>query len=133
MLKFKNDSQRLVDEHKKLKSTNSGLFDLIEQLISYVSSKYKKDVIITMIYRTQEEQDKIYANDEKYKQKKFKSPHQLWHSVDIRSFIFTKREITELVDYINLNFNAKNWYKWTAKCHEVQGNGEHFHIQFLNK
>ena len=112
---------------------NMDLKNLIEDLNKYTNKTFKKKVILTMIDRTQAEQDYLYRNSTKYKKKKFKSPHQFWHAVDIRSFIFTRAEIKRIENYLNKKYNDKNFYRWTAKAHEVGNNGMHFHIQFVMK
>ena len=60
MISFKNDNSRLFKEFNELRKNNFDLYSLIRDLESYVNYYFKKDVIITMIYRTNEEQDKIY-------------------------------------------------------------------------
>lgn len=124
---------RLRDELSKLLEKNKELHDLIIDLNSYAQDNFEQTVTITMIYRTQAEQDYLYRNSERYQKKKFKSPHQFWQAVDVRSLDFTERQIKELVDWINARMNPTNYYRWTAKCHEVGGNGRHFHIQYLRK
>ena len=129
-IEFKNDSERLQEEWGELGSRNVALKNLVFDVASYVWSKYEKNIIITMIYRTDEEQDAIYADDERYQKKKFKSPHQFMQAVDLRSKVFTNEEIDDIVNHINEKFDDSNWYNWTAKCHDV-GLGDHFHIQYL--
>lgn len=126
-VEFKTD--RCKKEYASLMSKNRPLRDLIDDVSRYSVDNFDKPVLITMISRTQEEQDYLYRNSEKYKKKKFKSPHQFWHAVDLRSRTFSDKEITQLVDYINETYNDKNYYKFTAMCHSV-GNGMHFHIQY---
>lgn len=131
-IEVKNDSQRLKDELKQLKSKNAYMVKLLEDLNSYTQRQFKKGLVITMIFRTQEEQDYLYKNSAKYQKRKFKSPHQFWHAVDVRSRTFTQPEIKKMVDYLNKKHNGGNYYKWTAKCHTI-GHGMHFHIQFIKK
>lgn len=128
MLHAKNDSQRIKDELIKLKIENRGLFDLILDLYHCAELLFDKDVIMTMIYRTQEEQESIYG-----KGTKKKSPHQFYHAIDIRSRIYSQDEIDQMVNYINTKYNEDNYYKWTTKVHEVGNHGIHFHIQFVKK
>lgn len=123
-------TERCREEYATLESKNRDLRDLIEDVNQQAFKRFGKSVLITMIYRTQEEQDYLYADNAKYQKKKFKSPHQFWHAVDLRSRTFTEREISQLVDFINVTYNDKNYYKFTAMCHTV-GHGMHFHIQFV--
>lgn len=129
---YKNDTDRLKEEHIELKERNPDLYDIIDDVCDWAWVYCKKDIVITMIYRTDAEQDSIYKDDPKYQQKKFKSPHQFYHAVDLRSSTFDTEQIQKLVDYLNEQYNGTNYYKWTAKCHDV-GLGDHFHIQFVRK
>ena len=129
-IRYKKDQQRLKDEFDRLGTENAYLQNIANELNDYTNKKFKKGIVITMIYRTQAEQDYLYRNSAKYAKKKFKSPHQFWHGLDIRSRTFTKAEIKEIVDWLNKKHNKnQGYYKWTAKCHNV-GSGMHFHIQF---
>jgi len=127
---FKDDASRLRNEFKELMYKNDQLWHLVQDIAQFMSDRVYPDLVITMIYRTQAEQDEIYKNDPRYKEKPFKSPHQFYHAVDIRSRTFFKEQVEELVNYINNKYNERNYYKWTAKCHNV-GLGDHFHIQFI--
>lgn len=129
----KDNSPRLKKELDELDKKNPKLADLLTDLCDYVKKEFAKDVTITMIFRTQEEQDEIYKDNEDYQKRRFKSPHQFWHSLDIRSRVFEKEEISKIEDYLNEKYNNSNFYKWTAKCHEVSGHGEHFHIQYYSR
>ena len=133
MLKLKNDSKRLFSELAELEQKNRDLYLLLQDISKYVTETYKKDFIITMIGRTNEEQAVIYKNDPKFQLKPFKSPHQFSHAVDIRSSIFTPEEIKGIEDYLNNKYNNSNFYKWTAKNHIVTGGAYHFHIQYVKK
>ena len=131
-LKVKNqEKERLEGELKKLPSKNKELDKILKELVQYVNDEFKKDVVITMIYRIQTEQDYLYRNSAKYKKKKFKSPHQFWHAIDLRSWIYTKKQRTKMVGFLNKRGKELgNYYSWTAKVHEVGTNGLHFHVQF---
>lgn len=133
-VEFKTESKvRLSKEWPQLKKENQELYDLIEEANEYTNKEFKKNLIITMIYRTDAEQDYLYRDSEKYAKKKFKSPHQFWHAVDLRSRTFTESEIKKLVAWFNKKANKNNYYRWTAKCHTVGKNGRHFHAQFVKK
>jgi len=130
MLHVKNDSPRLKEEFRKLLKENNPLAKLIVDLYHYIGDQFNKDTIITMIYRTQDEQDAIYSGNARYDKKPWTSPHQYWHGVDIRSWLFTDREIDQIVEYLNDKYNKSNYYGWTAKCHKVARGAIHFHIQY---
>lgn len=129
---FKNDSPRLKREFSELETKNKEFRDLLKDLNAYTNSEFGKNIIITMIYRTKAEQDYLYRNNAKYKKRNFKSPHQFHHGGDLRSRTFTQSEITQTVEWLNKRYNSTNYYKWTAKCHDV-GSGMHFHIQYVKQ
>lgn len=128
-VEMKGLSKRLAKEYADLTSHNLPLKRVIEDLNNYVNLAFKKTLTITMIYRTQAEQEYLYKDNARYIKKKFKSPHQFWQAVDLRSRTFTKGELTQISDYLNNKWNSSNYYKWTAKVHNV-GHGVHLHIQF---
>lgn len=132
-IRVKDNSQRLQDEVKLLLTKNKPLSDLIFDLAEHIADTYNKELVITMIDRTQEEQDAIYKDDAKYKVKKFKSPHQFWQAVDIRSSIFKKDEITAIEKHLNEKYNPSNECAWTARNHVVGKGAYHFHIQYVEK
>lgn len=129
-IKYKNDSDRLKTEHEDLSTFNYNLYALLEDLRMYVFDEFGKTITITMIYRTDEEQEEIYKDNKRYQKEKFKSPHQFWQGVDLRSRTFTDEEIEVIENYLNSLYNEVNYYDWTAKNHTV-GLGDHFHIQLL--
>jgi hypothetical protein len=132
--KFKNNSERLKAEFDELVEKNLELAQLIGDLTRFTQEQYGKDVVITMIDRTDAEQDEIYKNDAKYKVKKFRSPHQgLWQAVDLRTSIYTAEEITEIELYLNTKYNPTNYFKWTARNHVVGSGAMHFHVQLAKK
>lgn len=133
MLLAKNESHRIKKELKALRNENKPLLKLMLDLYHYVEDTFDKDVVITMIYRTSAEQDYLYRNSARYKKRKFKSPHQFYHAIDIRSSIYTKEERIAITSYLNSKYDSNNYYNWTAKVHEVGDNGLHFHIQFCKQ
>lgn len=128
VLKAKNDSDRIKAELVHIKRVNKDLFDLLVDLSRWVAEEFERDTIITMLYRTQEEQERIYG-----KGTKRKSPHQFYHAADIRSRIFSDEEIKRIEDYLNNKYDSTNYYRWTAKNHKVAGGTYHFHIQYIRK
>lgn len=133
MLKAKNDSPRIKKEFGELRVHNKDLMKLILDLYHWIDDTFGKDTVMTMLYRTDAEQDAIYGINPRYQKKPWKSPHQFYHAVDIRSRIFTEDEIKQIEDYLNSKWNDTNYYKWTAKCHKVTGQAYHFHIQYVRK
>ena len=127
MIKFK--SKRIAKEYLS-PDLSDDLLSIICILSAYCQLEFKKDITLTGLYRTQEEQDKIYLNSRKHKKQYKLSPwysvHQFWRGCDIRSKNFTLKEQKRIMIFLNLiTYDTK--YK-TAKHHTV-GLGKHFHLQ----
>ena len=125
MITFKTD--RIRDEFGQLAFKNPKLFDLLTDLKTYVEEHMHRDIVLTCILRTKEE------NDELYKlvpvEKRPNSPHLGWGAVDLRSSTFSDDEIHQLVAYLNVKYkNASG--KPVALFHSIPGNVKHFHIQY---
>jgi len=137
-IQFKDNSTRLSNELDELRKQNNDLYEMIvNDICPYISHHFGEDTVVTMILRTDVEQDAIYKgkthrDGRKYDEKPWKSPHQFWHGVDLRSRDLALNEIKQLTDYINQKYNKLNHYKTTADCHDV-GVGEHLHVQFWRK
>lgn len=128
MLKVKY--QRIRSEWSTLLRKNPALAQVVWDLNAFVSDNYRKDVVITHLFRTEAQQKAFYG-----KATKRKSPHQIWSAVDIRDSIYTSEEIGAMTDF--LKFYDK-WNKLriirssksrTVLRHNI-GHGMHFHIQF---
>lgn len=120
-------TNRIEQEYEQLKSKNKELFRIVEfadRQLEFVSSK---NVVITEIYRTQAEQDRYYRG-----KKKFRSRHQDWLAVDIRSRHLNLFQISTIIDTINNVYGDGNFYTTTAFYHDM-GLGKHIHIQFKEK
>lgn len=132
VVKLKNDDKRLNEELKTLQTKNKPLYDLLFNLADWVKDQFKKELVVTGIFRTDEEQAQIYKNDARYKIKPFTSPHQYWQAFDLRDSTFTKNETGKIVKYLNDTYNPTNQLKFTAMDHSV-GLGFHFHVQYVVK
>lgn len=130
MLKAKNDSPRIIAEFSRLRTANRPLAKLMIDLYRYIAREMGQDTVMTMIFRSQDEQDAIYRNNPRYEARPFTSPHQYWQAIDIRSTIFDDDEIAQIEQYLNDKYNGTNYYKWTAKNHKVGDGAYHFHIQY---
>lgn len=134
-IQLKDNSTRLAEELVQLSERNQSLQEVLENLASFASLEFNKDVIITAIYRTQEEQDKIYkgkvnARGVSYDANPWKSPHQLWEAIDIRSTVYNSQEIQRMLAFLNCFKYRQN--QPVAIYHNV-GLGDHFHIQYQSK
>lgn len=125
MIKFKTDRIKNEFDWKKIKPK---LIRLIELISLYVELKYKKNILITGLIRTQAEQDSIYKNNPKYKKKPWRSVHEFGRGGDLRSWTFTKEQIADIKKFANMIPYRKG--KNTCVVHNV-GRGIHFHFQVI--
>jgi hypothetical protein len=121
LINFKN--QRQVDEWKD-KRLDGRLRVIIYALAGFVFDNFQKFLVITEIYRTEEERRLIYANDVEMIEKV--GVHEVWRGIDLRALDFTKEEINLMVEFLNSHF------EYTGKCetalaHDVVG--FHLHVQ----
>lgn len=124
MLQFK--TQRIRDEYAQLPTKNPKLFELLIALEYYTRDTFKKDVVITSILRTKEENDALYVNTPVDKRPK-SQPHCDWKAADIRSTIYTEQEIRFMLDYLNKRYPNTNG-KPAALYHTIAGGAPHFHL-----
>lgn len=133
---YKTDRQR---EEMESGSVNIRLVKILQLALEWTALNYPKydKITITDIFRTPEEQDKIYLNhkDEnvanKYRKKKWYSVHQFWRGLDIRVNDMGKGQAELMCDFLNTIFYDKNRpNKKTAILHDV-GTGSHIHLQVM--
>jgi hypothetical protein len=96
-------------------------------LAGYVFNEFGKLLIITEIFRTDEEQDFYYSNDPAYKVSPWRSTHQEWRAADIRGTIYAPDELKKIEKFLNDNF-VYNKAHPIAVLHDI-GLGFHIHIQ----
>lgn len=126
MIGWKTD--RIRDEWKSDK-ISSKLKKIIEAGSIFSEIEFKKDLVITDLLRTQEEQDFIYRNNEQYQNKAWQSVHQFGRGCDLRVTTFTENEIKRLTDFFNqFIYDPNRLMKYTCLVHDV-GSGIHCHIQ----
>ena len=94
-----------------------------------------KRIELTDIFRTREEQDKIYLNHKevsvrvRYKKRPWRSVHMFGRGIDISTRYFDKPEIDKLLKLANLvPYDLNRPRKKTAIYHDV-GAGAHIHVQ----
>ena len=123
-LKFKTQHQ--AEQFVLIKPKLRGI---LLDLAFFVARKYDLILTITELYRTQEEQNHIYANNPKYQKEPWKSVHQYWRGADVR-VDFSPNTLVAILKYLNSNYiyDPKRPQKPTAIVHNV-GRGNHIHIQ----
>ena len=130
MLTFKTPT--LNTEFTELKQKNFALAQLTLDLADFVQYEFRKDVIVTAVFRTKAEQERIYG-----KGTKRKSPHMTWKAVDIRDWIYSKEEKAKIIAHLKSNYDESNLLTYiqaakskTVWLHAVGKHGMHFHIQY---
>lgn len=122
----------LAQEYEQLKNKNMPLAVLLDDLSAYIESAFEKNVIVTMIFRTREQQEAIYG-----KGTKRKSPHMFWNAIDIRDWIYSQSEKQQIIKWLKDGYDATNQSGFIAQAasktvwlHQVGAHGMHFHIQY---
>ena len=124
-MRFKTD--RVKAEFEKLAELNSKLHALLLKLDTFCLTVMGKDVCLTHIFRTEEEQKQLYAATPIDKRPK-SSPHQVWGACDVRSRDFNKEQIEQILDF--LVAQPKGRYRTNAIYHKIPGNTDHLHLQY---
>ena len=128
---FKKESAlRLADEWQTLHSKNPALYSIIAHLAGFSGIALGRYLVITQIWRSQEEQKQIYGASTRRK-----SPHQNWCAVDLRCKDLSENERAilqhGLKKYDQLNkFRHMPSSSRTVWIHAVPDGGIHFHVQF---
>jgi hypothetical protein len=129
-------TNRIRREFEDLKKRNGPLAALMLDLADFVNGAFQKDVVMTMIYRSQEEQWQLYEKTDG-KRTKRTSPHMYWDAVDIRERVFTHQEKQAIKKFLRKHYDAtnklavmKSAHSRTVLLHAIKGNVMHFHIQY---
>ncbi len=122
MIHFK--TPRIEREFNELPLRNKRLLILLQMASQYSEFEFRKEITITDLYRTPEENAKIYASSTE----PVNRPHTLWEGADLRSSIYKPNEIYKFVNFLNL-FTSYGGKRITAFCHTVPGGAPHFHLQ----
>lgn len=122
-MRYKTD--RLVDEYKQLWDKNPRLCHILIELDQFCIGTFGKDIMITSIYRSPEEQAEVYKNSPI---KVPNSPHTVWEGVDLRSTDWTLDQKGKMLKLLNQNV-VYGGRRRCAMVHAITGNVDHFHIQ----
>jgi hypothetical protein len=122
MIKFK--TPRIEKEWTKLNIQNPKLKSIVIDYANNLHYLWGLDVVLTGIYRTAEEQLKIYPN-----QPNKLSPHQFWRGVDVRDNLeLWQEEAIKLIINYKYIYDIKRLKYKTLLFHDV-GLSSHGHIQ----
>ena len=130
LISFKADRQQKEWESRQVKDK----LKLIVYIMAMVSFfLFKKKITITDIFRTQEENDKIYGWKLGCGRKRKYSVHSAWRGVDIRIRGYKKEQLKILVSIGNsFPYDVKRsrikTAKWGDKLHT-----NHIHFQCFSK
>lgn len=125
-IQFKTDRQK--EEWFQLQSKNYKLYRLVKALNEFTELEFNKDILLTEVFRTQAEFDSLYTQTP-IEQRPKTSPHLNWGAVDLRSSIYSDREIQRLLSFLNV-FTYFGGQRKVALYHTIAGNTMHFHIQY---
>lgn len=124
MMRFK--TEREGREFLQLKPRLKIIMTLLEQ---FFTVEFKKDILVTGCFRTQDEQDAIYKDNQKYQEKPWQSVHQFWRGCDVRVIDWTPKERDRTLMYLNsFTYDDTRPEMKTAIIHDV-GAGNHLHVQ----
>jgi len=127
-MKFKTDRIQKEFESNQLPWK---LVRIIQMIENFCLAKYNYEITITDILRTQEEQDAIYEYSDKYREKPWKSVHQVWRGVDLRTRDMPSEAINEISDMVNkIQYDPNRPEKKSCIYHNV-GAGIHLHLQCM--
>jgi uncharacterized protein YcbK (DUF882 family) len=122
-VQYKNT--KIETEWNRLITENPKLGNIVETLNAFTNIEFGKQVVLTHIFRTPEEQKALYAQTPN---PPATSPHMRWEAVDIRSTSFNDKEIQKMLTFLNL-FTVYGGQRKCAIYHEIAGNTWHFHVQ----
>jgi uncharacterized protein YcbK (DUF882 family) len=122
MITFKTDKER--SQYVDLSTKNPKLVELLIDLDQMITKDYGKNIVLTSVFRTPDEQAALYSQATR---KVTNSAHSTNEAVDLRSWTFTDAERDEIVAYLNNKYKNANG-KPVAMCHSIPGGTIHFHI-----
>lgn len=126
MIKFKTKRQ---EEDWREGHIDNRLLIIAYAVYGFVSCHYGINITITDIFRTRHEQIAIYKTrgitDEALIPT---STHEVWRAIDLRSSVFTKKQLEAIRDFINESFSYVGEKK-VALLHKIGKGVYHFHLQ----
>lgn len=122
---------REQSEFNELATHNPKLFKICIMGDQFCQLEFGKELTITSVLRTQQEQDALYQNVP-LEQRPKSSPHLVWQGVDFRSRDLSSREKERITEFLN-QFIVYGGQRKCCFIHAIDGNVEHAHIQCDNK
>ena len=113
---------------EELNKVDERIRTILNFLDLYMMARYKREILVTCLMRTQIEQDNIYKDDSKYKINPWFSVHQYGRGADIRCYDWSQKEIDDALFLLNSIPYGKGNYL-TALHHKSKDGAIHIHIQ----
>ena len=117
-------SKRIKDEWNRLRAKNKQLYDIVMDIAVYSSETLQKEIVVTSILRTMDEQKEIYGYAKE-------SVHLYWRGVDLRSWMYQGAELGKLLEYLNkkYDYDPERPGQHKVDIHHNVGRGQHIHLQ----
>ena len=119
MIQFKTRNEEEEYYSGKL---DIALVKYLHECACFVFTNFGKDIVITEVWRSPEEQAEIC----KRVGKQYRSKHEFWDAVDLRSWIYNKEERRKLFDYM---LELERHYLIRHIFHRIPGGAWHFHVE----
>lgn len=138
-MKFKTPD--LEHDYKKV---HLRLKDLADWVDDYCKKKYSKEILVTCVSRSREEQIRLYLKEKNPKTGDLYLPPDVpisvhetspCRAIDFRSSIFTPDQKRAIKYQVNSNwqYDSDRPDKQCLVYHKLVGNAEHFHLQVSGK
>lgn len=126
IIQFANE--RIKEEFNNPKLDNR-LKIIVYALAGFINFNFSKALVLTGIFRTQEEQDEIYKDNFQYQKEKWSSVHQFGCGTDCSIKYFTDDELQKIGIFLDkLEYDKSRPTKKCWLIHDI-GLGRHGHIQ----
>ena len=135
--------EKLWDEYQNLPDIGKIIIDYAD---FYSLHNFNKEIVLTHIFRTQKEQDRIYKGKSRnlwidakrttrfYDINPWLSDHQFYQAADIRTKFYTIDQVKEMARFLRSNFcYNKLDNKPVVLYHQVGNLGYHFHIRWCKE
>lgn len=126
MIRFKSESgpeleARLLREWQSPR-LRGDLRAMVYALSGFAKESFRKDLVVTHVFRTLDEQRDIYGAGTKKI-----SVHMLGRGVDLRDSIYTPAEAGTMLEFVKKHFDYGASHR--AMLRHDLGRGSHFHLQ----
>lgn len=123
---------KYFNDLKEYSLCHKTLLELLRFVNDFIEKEFKRDVVVTEIYRSEEEQLALCKKNEV-------EMYVTWHmllpvqAIDIRTFNFTKVEINRLLQVIQDNWTCDKSGRPCALYHKSGNGAYHIHLQVCDE